>query len=277
MSSSFEQGTDRHLLAIATPHACIPADSFRKKFKSHLESQELRAVGVNPIEFTADSLKLGGQKCLISGVVSPDFTKNPTHPTPISVGNSQFPTCYSRKRTIHSAYSNSIPKFGAPINPKVSVIQATGKAPKVPAEAVGKAVPSAAVEKPPTVPIVPTVVASKRETIQEFRNHWAQVQAKILNDISQPDPVETSVESPPIQNSGSSQKSGILDRIKACGSISIYKVSQGSPIEDALQSPVFRRITKRKSLMNKTTSNHAMPPIKKNPTPQMFDEPLPLD
>ena len=60
MSSSFKQGTDRHLLAIATPHKCIPADSFHKKFKSHLESQELRAVGVNTIEFTADSLKLGG-------------------------------------------------------------------------------------------------------------------------------------------------------------------------------------------------------------------------
>ena len=61
MLSSFEQGTDRHILAIATPHACIPADSFQKKFKSHLESEELRAVGVNPIEFTADSLKLGGR------------------------------------------------------------------------------------------------------------------------------------------------------------------------------------------------------------------------
>ena len=28
MSSSFEQRTYRHILAIATPHACIPADSF---------------------------------------------------------------------------------------------------------------------------------------------------------------------------------------------------------------------------------------------------------
>ena len=103
------------------------------------------------------------------------------------------------------------------------------------------------------------------------------MQAKILKNVSQVDPEETPVESPPIQSSGSSQNSGILERIKACGAISIYKVSQGSPIEDAPQSPVFRRTTKRKSLTNKTTSNHAMPPIKKNPTPQMFDGPLPLD
>ena len=61
MSSSFEQGTDRHILAIATPHACIPADSFRKKFKLHVESEELRAVRVNPMDFTADSLKLGNK------------------------------------------------------------------------------------------------------------------------------------------------------------------------------------------------------------------------
>ena len=68
-----------------------------------------------------------------------------------------------------------------------------------------------------------------------------------------------------------------MERIKACGAISIYKVSQGSPIEDSPQSSVFRRSTKRKTLMNKITSNHAMPPVNKNPTPQMFDEPLPLD
>ena len=93
-------------------------------------------------------------------MVCPDFSKNPTHPTPTSVGNSQFPAGYSRKRTIDSVNSNAIPRFGAPINPKVSVIQATGNAPKVPAAAVGKPVPAAAVEKPPTVPPAAT---SKRD------------------------------------------------------------------------------------------------------------------
>ena len=60
MTSSFEQGTDRHILAIATPHECIAASSFKKKFRSHVESEELKGVGVNPLDFTPDSLKLGG-------------------------------------------------------------------------------------------------------------------------------------------------------------------------------------------------------------------------
>ena len=106
MSSSFEQGTERHLLTIAIPHKCLPADSFHKKFRSHLDSKELRAVGVNTIEFTSDSFKLGGQKCLVNGVVSPDFSKNSTYPNPAQVGNSQFPMYSSRKRTFDSANPN---------------------------------------------------------------------------------------------------------------------------------------------------------------------------
>ena len=62
MSSSFEQGTERHLLTISTPAKCLPADSYRKKFRSHVDSKELRAVGVNPIDFSSDSFKLGGLK-----------------------------------------------------------------------------------------------------------------------------------------------------------------------------------------------------------------------
>ena len=49
MSSSFEQGTERHLLTIALPQKCVPADFFRKKFKSHVNCKELREIGVNPI------------------------------------------------------------------------------------------------------------------------------------------------------------------------------------------------------------------------------------
>ena len=61
MSSSFEQGTEQHLLTVATPQKCLPADSFRKKFRSHVDFKELKAVGVNPIDYTSDSFKLGGQ------------------------------------------------------------------------------------------------------------------------------------------------------------------------------------------------------------------------
>ena len=83
MTSSFEQGTNRHILAIATPHECIPASSFIIKFMLHVESEELKGVRVNPLEFTPDSLKLGGQNCLINGVVRPDFSQNPTNPSPV--------------------------------------------------------------------------------------------------------------------------------------------------------------------------------------------------
>ena len=59
MSSSFEQGLERHLLTISTPAKCLPADSYCKKLQSHLDSKELRAVGVNPIDYSSDSFKLG--------------------------------------------------------------------------------------------------------------------------------------------------------------------------------------------------------------------------
>ena len=74
ISSSFEQGTEWHLLTISTPPKCLPADSYHKKFRSHVDSKELRAVGVNPIDFTSDSFKLVGLKCFgLNRVVSPVF------------------------------------------------------------------------------------------------------------------------------------------------------------------------------------------------------------
>ena len=60
MNSSFELGTNRHILALANPHECIPTASFNKKFKLHVDSEELGKVGVNSLEFTPDSLKMGG-------------------------------------------------------------------------------------------------------------------------------------------------------------------------------------------------------------------------
>ena len=125
MSSSFEQGTERHLLTIDIPQKCLPADSFRKKFRSHVDSKELRAIGVNPMDYTSDSFKLGGQKCLVNGVVSQNFSKNPTPPNPVSVGNSQFPTYSSRKRAADADDLNTSSKFNATFNPKASVIKDT--------------------------------------------------------------------------------------------------------------------------------------------------------
>ena len=95
--------------------------------------------------------------------------------------------------------------------------------------------------------------------MQEFRNHFTQVQANILNSVSQAEPEETPVEPPPIQSQGLPQNSAVLERIKACGAISIYKVSQG-PAENAPKSPVFKRAARKKPSTNMTTSQNVMPP-----------------
>ena len=201
MSSSFEQGTEWHLLTVATPQKCLPADSFRKKFRSHVDSKELKAIGVHPIDYTSNSFKLGGQKCLVNGVVSPNFSKNPTHPNPVSVGNSQFPVYSSRKRTFDKANPNTSSKFRTTFNPKVSVIQETRKASSVPE----------------------ATVTSQSEKIQAFRDQWDKVKENIFNSISQSNPVP---DSPPIQNvvSESSQEASddiwsqtteLLERVKA--------------------------------------------------------------
>ena len=80
MNSSFELGTNNHILRIASPLECIPTLSYRRKFKSQVESEELQKVGVNSIEFTSDSLKLGGQHCLENGFVSLDFSQSHANP-----------------------------------------------------------------------------------------------------------------------------------------------------------------------------------------------------
>ena len=50
MNSIFEQGTNRQILSMADPAAPIPTASFLKKFKQHVESDNLRIVVVNPLE-----------------------------------------------------------------------------------------------------------------------------------------------------------------------------------------------------------------------------------
>ena len=62
MSSCFEQGTARHLLTIATPPKCLPADSYCKKFQSHQDSMKLRSVRVNSLSYSSNSFKFGGLK-----------------------------------------------------------------------------------------------------------------------------------------------------------------------------------------------------------------------
>ena len=120
MNPFFEQGTNRHILSMADPVSPIPAASFLKKFKQHVESEDLRKVGVNPLEFTPDSLQLGGKLCLVNGVVYPDFSK----PSSVSAGSTN-PSLPPRKRPSSTVTSSATSELGTPITPKVCVIQAT--------------------------------------------------------------------------------------------------------------------------------------------------------
>merc|ERR1712240_280520 len=98
---------------------CIPTATFNKKFKLHVGSEDMRKVGVNSLQFSPDTLKLGGQQCLVNGVVYPDFSK----PSSVSVG-STHPLHPSRKRPSSTVTSAAPSELSIPINPKVCVIQA---------------------------------------------------------------------------------------------------------------------------------------------------------
>ena len=78
------------------------------------------------------------------------------------------------------------------------------------------------------------------------------MQIDILNMISQPEPEETTVETPPIQNPEVRLDPAILERMNSYGSISISRAH--SP------SPIFRRTTKRKSSENSAAPDNVVPP-----------------
>ena len=145
-------------------------------------------------------------------------------------------------------HSNTIPKFGIPINPKVHVSQETRRV-QVPSAAAGGPPRAAAVGPQSSVPAAAT---SRREASQAFREHFAQVQNNIQQSVSQAEPEETPVEPPPIQRQGLPLDPAVLDRINSYGSISISRAR--SP------SPIYRRTTKRKSSGNPTAPDNVVPP-----------------
>ena len=57
-----------------------------------------------------------------------------------------------------------------------------------------------------------------------------------------------------------------MDRIAASSSISITKVSTGSPIETSSQSPVLDEAPEKVTSPLKTTAVHAKPPVSTGPT-----------
>ena len=46
LQSLFESGTNRHILTITTPIKIVKYDSYRKKLAKHLDSRELKSIGV---------------------------------------------------------------------------------------------------------------------------------------------------------------------------------------------------------------------------------------
>ena len=187
MNSTFEQGTNRQILSMADPVAPIPTASFLKKFKQHVESDDMQKVGVNPLEFTPDSLQLGGKLCLVNGVVYPDFSK----PSLASAGSTN-PSLPSRKRPSSTIVSSATPELGTSINPKVCVIQATSHFPVL-------------------VPAAPT---SEREASQGRRVHFDSSNDD-LQVSSQPEPEVTPVEPPPVV------QPTIWNQINSLGAISV--------------------------------------------------------
>merc|ERR1712101_101782 len=45
LSLAFEQGTNKNVLCVVTPHECIPTVTYDKKFKAHVDSEEFKVVG----------------------------------------------------------------------------------------------------------------------------------------------------------------------------------------------------------------------------------------
>ena len=185
-------------MALADPLECILTAIFNKKFKLHVGSEDLRKVGVNSLQFTPDLLKLGGQQCLVNGVVYPDFSK----PSSVSVG-STHPSHPPRKRPSSTVTSAAPSKLGIPINPKVRVIQATCR-----------------VQPQASVPAAPT---HEREAPQVHRVRFA-LPDDDLQVSSQLEPEVTPVEPPPNKSSKSPVNPTVWDRINSLDAISITQV-----------------------------------------------------
>ena len=119
LSLSFESEVTPTRLRLATPEEALPTNSFKRKFKSHVDSAELQKLGVNSLEFTPDSLTLGGKNCLVNGAVIPDFDPNNLTPAAnSSVG--------SLKRPRSAMSTVVLPEFGIPIKRKAPASYSVG-------------------------------------------------------------------------------------------------------------------------------------------------------
>ena len=113
LSSNFEKGGELQLLTISIPPKCIPRDIFHKKFNSHIDSQELRNVGVITSQYSQDSFRLGGIKFMDQNkVVRPDFN-NKLDTFPSKKVDTTFPF---RKRSLEATTPDRPSVHTAPAN-----------------------------------------------------------------------------------------------------------------------------------------------------------------
>ena len=196
----------------------------------------MKAVGVSSLDFTSDSLKLGGQHCLVNGVVCPDFSQVPNKLVPVSHSISG-----SRKRPHSVDDSVHLPQFGTPINRRAPVIKATGCPPPLSASGMG-------VEG--MQPSVPDAAAVGPEIQQVKEDRLVKVPDDSPNVISQLNPEETSAEPPPARHLALGLKPAILDRINKFPSISVTRAVPQVPSEST-HPPPLQGLVEMSAIVNK--------------------------
>jgi len=64
------------MIEVQVPPASINFNNYRKRLKFHLDSEELKDIGVHPKDYSTHSLRLGGLSFMVAdNVVTPAFIK----------------------------------------------------------------------------------------------------------------------------------------------------------------------------------------------------------
>ena len=217
---------------MATPIEPIPQLSYYRKFKIHVDSKELQAVGVSSLDFTSDSLKLGGKHCLVNGAVCPDFSQVPNRLVPVSHSSGG-----SRKRPHSADGPANLPQFGTSIIRRASVIKATGCSPS----------PSASGG---TQHSVPGAAAVDPELQQVREDRPVALPDNPPNVTSQFNPEETPAEIPPARHSALGLRPALMDRLNRFPSISVTKAVPQVPSESP-DPPPLQGLEKMNTIVNK--------------------------
>ena len=212
---------------MASPEEPIPKLSFYRKFKSHVDSQELQAVGVNSFDFTPDSLKLGGKNCLVNGVVCPDFDQTPNKLVPAS-----NPAVGSLKRPHSAVDTVDLPEFGIPISRKAPVLQVTEGSSSSSSEGVKHSAPEA---------------AASDSDFQQVRKYNPPQGSSIVT--SQFTPEETPARVLPDKHLNLGLKPAIRDRLSRFPHITVTKAVPPAPSESP--DPPLAGLAKMNAIVDK--------------------------